>query len=58
MLDAVKRFLSADDGLEVVEWAIVGGLIAVVGAAIFAQIGGDSATALGNLRTQTQTAAS
>ena len=57
MVDAVKRFLSADDGLEVVEWAIVGGLVVAVGAAIFVTIGQDSKTALTALQVQTTAAA-
>ena len=58
MLDAVKRFMNADDGLEVVEWAIVGGLVVAVGAVIFALIGADSKLALTSLQTQTAAAAS
>jgi Flp pilus assembly pilin Flp len=58
MLSALKRFVLDDSGLETVEWAIVGGLVVAVGAAIFVTMGGDVSTALGNLQTQTAAAAS
>ena len=41
MLSGIKHFVSDESGLETVEWAIVGGIIVAVGAAIFITIGGD-----------------
>jgi Flp pilus assembly pilin Flp len=53
MLSAIKRFVSDETGLETVEWAIVGGIIVAVGAAIFITIGGDVLRGLTSLDTQT-----
>ena len=39
MLTAVKRFVLDESGLETVEWAIVGGLVVAIGAAVFTTIG-------------------
>jgi Flp pilus assembly pilin Flp len=58
MLNQIKKFMLDDSGLETVEWAIVGGIVVVAGAVIFATIGSDVKTALGNLKTQTGAAAS
>ena len=58
MFNTIVRFLSDEEGLETVEWAIVGGLVVAVGAAIFATIGTDASTALTALQTQTAAAAS
>jgi Flp pilus assembly pilin Flp len=57
MLNSIKRFVCDEDGLETVEWAIVGGLVVAVGAAIFTAIGGDVQTSLGNLQGTTSQAA-
>jgi len=57
MLNAIKRFVRDESGLETVEWAIVGGLVVAVGAIIFTLIGGDVKTSLGNLQTVTAKAA-
>jgi Flp pilus assembly pilin Flp len=53
MLSAIKRFVSDETGLETVEWAIVGGIVVAVGAAIFITIGADVLRGLTNLDTQT-----
>lgn len=37
----LKRFVREEEGTEVVEWALVAGLIIAVGAGIFAAIGGE-----------------
>jgi Flp pilus assembly pilin Flp len=58
MLNAIKRFTRDESGLETVEWAIVGGLIVAVGAAIFTLIGGDVQTVLTGLQGVTAAAAS
>ncbi len=50
MLNLIKNFMLDESGLETVEWAIVGGIVVAVGAAIFIVIGGDVSrglTALG-----------
>jgi len=41
MLNQIKKFMLDDSGLETVEWAIVGGVIVAVGAALFLTIGAD-----------------
>jgi Flp pilus assembly pilin Flp len=41
MLNQIKKFMLDDSGLETVEWAIVGGVIVAVGAALFISIGGN-----------------
>ena len=41
MLNQIKRFMLDESGLETVEWAIVGGVIVAVGAALFITIGQD-----------------
>ena len=41
MLNAIKRFIRDESGLETVEWAIVGGVIVAVGAVLFVTIGVD-----------------
>ena len=57
MLNAIKRFVRDESGLETVEWAIVGGLVVAVGAIVFTLIGGDVQTSLENLQTVTSDAA-
>ena len=39
LMMGVQRFLKDEEGTEVVEWALVGGLIVAVGATIFLNIG-------------------
>ena len=39
MLNSIKSFILDESGLETVEWAIVGGVIVAVGAALFITIG-------------------
>ena len=41
MLNLFKSFMLDESGLETVEWAIVGGVIVAVGAALFLTIGAD-----------------
>jgi len=57
MLNAIKRFVREDSGLETVEWAIVGGLVVAVGAIVFTLIGGDVQTSLENMQAITADAA-
>lgn len=49
---ATKRFLREEKGTEIVEWAIVGGLVVAVGAGVFVIIGTDSSAALNKLSTE------
>jgi Flp pilus assembly pilin Flp len=53
MLSSIKRFMKDDSGLETVEWAIVGGVIVAVGAALFITIGQDTLRGITALDTQT-----
>lgn len=53
MLNQFMRFVKDESGLETVEWAIVGGVIVAVGAAIFLTIGADVSRGLTALDTQT-----
>lgn len=39
LIAGVQRFLREEEGTEVVEWALLAGLIVAVGALIFAAIG-------------------
>jgi pilus assembly protein Flp/PilA len=57
MMNAIQRFVRDENGLETVEWAIVGGLVVAVGALIFTAIGGDVSTALTTLQGVTSAAA-
>jgi pilus assembly protein Flp/PilA len=41
ILKQIKRFMLDESGLETVEWAIVGGVVVAVGAALFLAIGTD-----------------
>ncbi len=53
MLNQIKKFMLDDSGLETVEWAIVGGIVVAVGAAIFVTIGGDVSRGLTSLGAET-----
>jgi len=53
MLSSIKRFMLDESGLETVEWAIVGGVIVAVGAALFITIGQDTLRGITSLDTQT-----
>lgn len=53
MLRTITRFLRDESGLETVEWALVGGLVVAVGAAIFVLIGDDAQRGLQSLQTET-----
>jgi Flp pilus assembly pilin Flp len=57
MLNAIKRFVREESGLETVEWAIVGGLVVAVGAIVFTLIGSDVQTSLENMQSITADAA-
>ncbi len=49
LVTGMKRFLREEEGTEVVEWALVAGLVIAVGALIFTGIGAAVAEHLGNL---------
>ena len=53
MLESIKRFILDESGLETVEWAIVGGVIVAVGAAVFVLIGTDVVRGTNSLNTET-----
>ncbi len=53
MLNQIKKFMLDESGLETVEWAIVGGVIVAVGAALFITIGGDVLRGVTSLQNQT-----
>ena len=49
MLNLLKKFVSNEDGLEMVEWAVVAALITAAGAAAMTTLGGNVTTALSGL---------
>ncbi|SEG01717.1 Flp family type IVb pilin [Billgrantia desiderata] len=51
LMQGVVRFWREEEGTEVVEWALVGGLIVAVGAAVFAAIGTEVKTQLDKVLT-------
>ncbi|MBS9405249.1 hypothetical protein KG088_16660 [Halomonas sp. TRM85114] len=51
LMQGIERFVREEEGTEVVEWALVGGLIVAVGATIFVAIGGEVSEKLGLLQT-------
>lgn len=53
----ITRFLRDERGMEEVEIAIVAGLLVVIGALIFIQIGNDSETTLFSLEAATDAVA-
>jgi Flp pilus assembly pilin Flp len=57
MQSAIGRFLRDERGMEEVEIGIVAGLIVLIGALIFIQIGNDSETTLGSLEAATNAVA-
>jgi pilus assembly protein Flp/PilA len=50
MWSASRCFVLDESGLELVEWAIVGGILVAVGALIFVAIGQDVTRSLGSLK--------
>lgn len=47
-----KRLVLEDDGMEMVEWAIVGVVFAVAAAAFWGDLAGQIDTALGSIETE------
>ena len=50
MLNQIKKFMLDESGLETVEWAIVGGLLVLVTAVVFGDIGTAASEKLGLLK--------
>ncbi len=51
LMQGIERFVREEEGTEVVEWALVAGLIVAVGAAVFTGIGTQVAVHLNSLLT-------
>ncbi len=51
LMQGIERFWKDEEGTEVVEWALVGGLVVAVGAAVFVTIGQDAKTQLDKIAT-------
>jgi pilus assembly protein Flp/PilA len=49
MLNQIKKFMLDESGLETVEWAVVGGIIVVLTAVAFTNVGGAVVAKLGEL---------
>lgn len=49
LMQGIERFWKEEEGTEVVEWALVAGLVVAVGAAIFIAIGDQVVEHLGAL---------
>ena len=53
MLNSIKRFVLDESGLETVEWAIVGGVVVAVCAAVFLTVGQDVSRGMNSLDAST-----
>ncbi len=51
MGNLIKRFVVEEEGMELLEWAIVAVLFALVAGAVFATLGSTVATQLSNVNT-------
>ena len=49
LLNTIARFVREDDGMEMIEWAIVGVVFAVASAALWTVLSGAIGTALGKV---------
>lgn len=49
--NTLKRFITEEDGMEMVEWSIVGVVFALGAATIWTTLSGSIGTALGNIGT-------
>ena len=47
--NAIVRFVREDEGMEMVEWSIVGVVFALAGALVWTTLKDDITTALGNI---------
>ncbi|UYG05252.1 hypothetical protein OCT51_07795 [Halomonas sp. LR3S48] len=50
LMQGIERFWREEEGTEVVEWALVGGLIVAAGAGVYALIGARVAVLMGQLQ--------
>ena len=57
IMKKVSQFIRDEEGTELVEWALIAGLIIVVTASIFGLVGGDLKTIFDKLKVQTGLAA-
>jgi len=53
MLKQIKRFTLDESGLETIEWAMVGGVLTVVGIAMFFAIGRNAFNGITSLSIET-----
>jgi Flp pilus assembly pilin Flp len=53
MLKQIKRFTLDESGLETIEWAMVGGVLTVVGVALFFAIGRNAFNGITSLSIET-----
>ena len=51
MLNVLKRFYREDEGLEMLEWAILGAVIAMVATTAWATLGTSLTTLVGSMST-------
>jgi Flp pilus assembly pilin Flp len=51
LLHTMKRLVVEEDGMEMVEWAIVGVVFAVAAAAFWTRLSGEINTSLGSIET-------
>lgn len=49
MINAIKRLVREDEGMEMVEWSIVAVVFALASALLWSTLSGDIETALGNI---------
>lgn len=49
MISTLKRLVREEDGMEMVEWSIVGVVFALAGALLWSTLSGSIETALGNI---------
>lgn len=54
-MDMIKRFVREDDGMEMVEWAIVGVVFALAAALFWTDLGTAIDTALGRIENCVET---
>ena len=52
MLNLIRRFVTEESGIEIVEWALVATLFAVAAAGFYGTLAGDVGTSLDNIGSQ------
>jgi Flp pilus assembly pilin Flp len=58
MRDLIKRFVVEEDGMEMVEWALVASMFALAGIIFWQRLAGDLGAALGSIGQRVRAAAS